>query len=156
MLAPAAGKSAMQNSLRHHALFHSNATNQFLQALALRIEHTPAECGQPVITAPRIIQFRCGPLVGSLDQSRLDQPLNRTIQSRWPQSHFPGTPVQDILHDSVAVLLSPCERKHDVKPIGLQWNKSLRITLSHVDIYITLYLYFPIVFLVDCREVVNS
>ncbi|HXI83746.1 MAG TPA: hypothetical protein VNL17_06610 [Verrucomicrobiae bacterium] len=54
----------MPNSFRHHALFHSNGTNQFLPEIAFSDEHAPAEGRQPIIAASRIVQFRCGPLVG--------------------------------------------------------------------------------------------
>src|SRR5580704_6201542 len=117
----------MRNSFGYHLWLHPalalNCANQFLQTLTLRVEHPPAQRRQPVVAPSRVVQFRRGPFVRFLDEFRLDQPLDRSIQCRWPQPHFPGSALQHFLHDSVAMLLSTSEREHDVKPLRLEWNE---------------------------------
>src|SRR5271155_4472056 len=136
----------MRNSFCHRGLglLHANGANQFLQALTFRVEDTAAEGCQAVIAAPRVVQSRRWPFVGGFDQFRFDEALDRAIESRRPQAHLAGGAIQDVLHDCVAVLLTACEREHNVEPLGLEWEEDLRINLSHVDIYIRLYLYMSI------------
>src|SRR5580692_4981524 len=101
----------MQNSFRHHGLglLHANGANQFLQALTFGVEDASAECRQPIVAAPRVVEFWRGSLVRFLDQLRLDEPLDRSIEGRWPQSHLPGGPIQGSLHNAATVLLTTCE-----------------------------------------------
>src|SRR5437879_6348946 len=100
------------------------------------MEHSPPQGRKPVITASRVVQFRRGPLVRFLDQFRLDEPLERSVQRRRPQPHLSGSALQDLLHDSVAVLLPTRKRQHDMEPLCLKWKKTLKILLGHRGIYI--------------------
>ena len=68
--------------------------------------------------------------------SRLIDPYSVAGHSRT----FPGA-FQDLLHDSVAVLLPAGQREHDVEPLRLERKKGLRIDLRHlISIYINIYM----------------
>src|SRR5260370_21783896 len=132
----------MRNSFRDHPSLHPNDANQFLQPLTLGVEHAAAERRQPVVAPSRVVQFGFGPFVRVLDEFRLDQPLDRSVKRCWPQADFSLSALQHFLHDSVAVLLSTCKREHDVKPLCLEWNKGVRIDLSHMRyIYYIIYIW---------------
>src|ERR1700728_4941023 len=134
-----AGKYATPDSFGHHPALYLNGVNQFLQTLTLRVEHPSTELRQPVVAPARVVQFRRGPFVRFLDEFRLDQPLNRSIQRGWPQPDFSARALQDFIHDAVAVLLSPGKREHDVKPLCLQRKKRLRVNISHIRyVYISI------------------
>src|SRR5215467_15718073 len=136
----------MRSSFCHPGLLELNSADQLLQALAFRVEHTPAELGQPVIAASGIIQFRRGAFVRFLDEFGLYQAFDRSIEGSGPEAHFSRSAIQDFLHDPVAVLLAIGEREHDMEPLRFKRRKPLRINVTHNSIYSSLYIYWSIVF----------
>src|SRR5256885_8528451 len=52
-----------------------------------------------------------------------------TTLFRSPEAHLSGGAVEDLLHDSVTVLVLAGERQEDVKPVWLQGEEHFRVGL---------------------------
>src|ERR1019366_7422108 len=105
------------------------------QALAFQFEHAPSQPGQFVVPAARVIQSRRRPLLALRDQPAANQPLQRAIESRGPKANRPVRPLQDFLHNAVAMLLFPYQREQNMEPVGMQ-GKEVSGIYWHYDIYI--------------------
>src|ERR1017187_6679553 len=90
------------------------------QPRAFQFEHPLSQRRQFVVAAAGVVQFRCGTLLGFLDQPAADQPLQRSIKRCRPKLYRPVRSLEDFLHDAVAMLLSPNEREQNVEPVGMQ------------------------------------
>src|SRR5579862_27180 len=111
--------------------------HQLFHPLALRIEHAPAEIRQPVIAAARVVELRRGPLLGFGDQLRFDQTFQRLVQRCRPQTDFSTGPIEDLLHDPVAVLLFASQGEKNVEPVRFERKKALRVAPRHSGVYIS-------------------
>ena len=60
------------------------APDQLLEAVAFGVKDSPAEGGEPVIAAARVVQFGRGAFVGFLNEFRFDEPLERPVERRRP------------------------------------------------------------------------
>jgi len=101
----------------------ANDSDQVLQPTAFSGEDAPAERREPVISPSDIIQFGGGTVTRLFDEICVYEPLECPIQRRWPQPDFAIRPVQDLLHDRVAVLVLVRKREKHVEPVRFEREK---------------------------------
>src|SRR5262245_41300833 len=113
--------------------------NQVLEAPALGRQDTAAQPGEAIIAAARVIQLRRRALARFFDQLLIHEPLERAVEGRRPEAHLAGCAVEDLLHDSVTVLVLAGEGQEDVKPVRFQRKERFRG--FHGRMYIDQYIY---------------
>lgn len=101
--------------------------DQLFQALALRRQHAPAEPGETIVAAPRVVELGRGPVNRFFDEVCIDESLQRAVEGCRPESHFAVSAVEDFLHDAVPVLIFAGEGKQDVEPVRLERQEGFRL-----------------------------
>src|SRR5262249_21257961 len=112
-------------------LFHSlgvDDANQVLEALALGCQDAAAQPGEAIVAAAGGIQPRRRALGRFFDQILMHEALERAVERRRPEPYLAVRAVEDLLHDSVAVLVLAGEGEENVKPVRLQGKERFRVT----------------------------
>src|SRR5947209_1873782 len=118
--------------------FGVDDANQVLEALALGRQDAAAQPGEAIVAPARVIQLRRRALARFFDQLLIHEALERAVERRRPEPHLAGGAVEDLLHDSVTVLVLAGEGEEDVKPVRFQREEGFRAfhELICIDQYI--------------------
>src|SRR5581483_1919430 len=89
--------------------------DQVLQPIKLHLCHPTTSVCELVISPPLIVQLWIGTLIQLLNQTIIEQVLDRSVQGCWPEPHWAQSRLVDILHNGITVPILIRQSKQNIK-----------------------------------------